>query len=412
MKIAIIGGGIAGIAAAHKLHHSHQVTIFEVAPMLGGHAHGVEVEPGVFADTGVIIYNQGSYPEFIALLKELGTYDSNFRMEMSISFNNIRFKRAMALGKKPFLLAGKLSQLIHPRNLRIFFELWKFYKNGKTYLKEVQGSGIRLETFMNGKKYSPFFLEEFLFPLAMAIWSLPRGYFRNIEAELFLKFLDHHRCLGGDLTNFRWYTFNGSTRSYIEKFAATFQGEICLNTIVTSVENSDKGAVLRLKGEEAPRVFDHVIIATHADTALKLLASPTVEEKKALGAWTYHSTKVYLHQDESFAPPLNLRSSWNIFYGDRPSDEWITYDINRIQKLKSSRPYFVTLSNEGRPQHILKEIEYSHPVFDHQTSLKFEALEALNQVGNRSFCGSYFGYGFHEDAIRSANKVASKLMKK
>ncbi|MCE3012806.1 MAG: NAD(P)-binding protein, partial [Proteobacteria bacterium] len=171
MKIAIIGGGIAGIAAAHKLHHSHQVTIFEVAPMLGGHAHGVEVEPGVFADTGVIIYNQGSYPEFIALLKELGTYDSNFRMEMSISFNNIRFKRAMALGKKPFLLAGKLSQLIHPRNLRIFFELWKFYKNGKTYLKEVQGSGIRLETFMNGKKYSPFFLEEFLFPLAMAIWS-------------------------------------------------------------------------------------------------------------------------------------------------------------------------------------------------------------------------------------------------
>lgn len=409
MRIAIIGGGIAGISAAYKLQHNHQVSLFETSSELGGHANGVEVEPGVFADTGVIIYNEGSYPEFIKFLKELEVEDSCFRMEMSISFNNLASGRCFSVGTKPFPLVGALKHLFHPKTFKVLRELWRFHKNGKSYLEEVRGSGTDLLSFMRDKRYSPVFLDELLFPLAMSVWSLPRGYFREIEAEVFFAFLDHHRFLGGSLKNFRWYTFSGSTRMYIEKFISLFKGEIYLSTQVKSVKKIESGVVLEFVSEREAEVYDHVILATHADTALTLLTEPSKLERSTLGMWKYHTTKVYLHQDSTFAPVRPVRGSWNIFFGEHPTQEWITYDINRIQKLKASKNYYVTLSNEKRPTQVIKEMEYSHPIYDRHTTSKFEALRELNQDGPLSFCGSYFGYGFHEDAIKSANKVAKGI---
>lgn len=412
MKIAIIGGGISGIVAAHRLQCDHEVTIFEASPQLGGHAHGVEVEPGVFADTGVIIFNQGSYPEFCQFLRELGVYEECFRMEMSLCFSNLTSGRAFALGKRKLPLCGGIASLINPKTLRSLRELHRFYKEGKSYLEEVRGSGLALGELLDKKKFSTLFQNELLFPLAMAVWSLPRGYFRTIEAELFLNFLDHHRCLGGDLENFRWYTFGGSTRLYIDRFKELFTGTVVLNSQVKAIVDKGNGIELRLGSEGRLESFDHVIIATHADAALALLQDPTEQEQLALGSWKYHKTKLYLHSDESFAPRPLLRSSWNIFFGDSPEHEWITYDINRIQRLNVEKNYFVTLTNSRKPLHVVKELEFSHPIFDHTTVKKHLALEALNRGGRRSFCGSYFGYGFHEDAIRSANAVTRRLFRK
>lgn len=398
--------------AAHRLQHAHEVTIFESASQLGGHANGVEVEPGVFADTGVIIFNQGSYPEFCQFLRELGVYEECFRMEMSLCFNNLSSGRAISLGKKKWPLRGGLGSLVSPKTIRSLAELHRFYREGKSYLQEVRGSGFPLGELLEKKKFSLLFQNELLFPLAMAVWSLPRGYFRSIEAELFLNFLDHHRCLGGDLENFRWYTFGGSTRLYIDRFKEIFTGNVILNSSVKAVKDTGNEIELILGVEQERRSFDHVIIATHADTALSLLQDATKEEEQALGAWNYHKTKLYLHSDESFAPRPYLRSSWNIFFGDGPEQEWITYDINRIQRLNVERNYFVTLTNSRKPLHVVRELEYSHPIFDHTTVAKHRALEHLNRSGRRSFCGSYFGYGFHEDAIRSANAVSRRLLDK
>lgn len=409
MKIAIIGGGIAGIVAAHGLKDKHEVTLFEASSELGGHANGVEVEPGVYADTGVIIYNQGSYPEFIKFLKELKVKKNSFRMEMSISFNNLASGRCFAVGTNPFPFAGKLKYLFHWKTFRVIWELWKFHKKGKSYLLEVEGSGVDLLSFMQEKEYSSVFLNELLFPLAMSVWSLPRGYFQNIEAEIFFKFLDHHRFLGGSLKNFRWYTFSGSTRMYINEFLSLFKGDVRLGSQVTSVERLSSGVTLKTREGEEVEKYDHVIFATHADTALSIFSNPSDEENSILGKWKYHQTKVFLHKDKSFAPILPVRGSWNIFFGEKASQEWITYDINRIQKLQTGENYFVTLSNERRPEYIVKEMEYSHPIYDQETTTKLNDLKKLNQKGSVSFCGSYFGYGFHEDAVRSARKVVERL---
>ena len=416
VKIAIIGGGISGITAAEVLQSHHEVTLFESSARLGGHACPVLVEDRLEIDTAFLIFNEGSYTQFRRLLKRWHVADKIMQTEMSFSFHNQSSGLKYAINKKSFPLIPSFSALLKPSFYRIFPDLYKFYRSGKSYLNESGIGNLSIAAFLNSKGYSKTFVENFLFPLSMAVWSTPLTQIENLPAQTFLRFFDNHRCLGGDLRNYRWCTLRGSSAHYLRAFEKSFRGRIFLNRPVRKIVRTASGVRLLFDhqmDQSIPQntedIFDEVIIATHADQALRLLENPSESETQALGGWRYHQTKMFLHNDPAFMPDRNLWSSWNTFFGPAASTSWITYYLNKIQNFAAEKDYFVTLSSDVRPRHIVREFDIEHPILDALTTERQVHLAKLVGENRTSFCGSYFGYGFHEDAVQSALHVAARF---
>lgn len=411
-KIAVIGAGAAGITSACLLQDAHDITLYEKSAGLGGHAQSVTIdngmEPPFDVDTAFVIFNSVSYPLLLKLLARFGVQDRVQRTEMSFSYLNPEARIGYALNRG--------LRAMRPLVLPILYELFRFRRNAARDLagRGIDLSGLTLSDYLARYRYSSHFSENFLYPTAVSVWSIPTPEIRSFPAISFLRFLDNHRYLGGSRGH--WLTIEGGCQQYVRSFRDSFKGHVLTACDVTSVIRG-AGAVEVRTADGRVDVYDKVILATHADQALRLLANPSTRERRLLGAWTYRKTYTVLHEDASVMPPdRKLWASWNIRYGSQggargaETGGGITYYLNRVQRLKSRKDYFVTLGGEHIPEkHVLARYHHEHPVFDFRSTATQRELPSLNGQQGTYFCGSYFGFGFHEDAIRSAVDAASLL---
>jgi predicted NAD/FAD-binding protein len=409
--VGVIGGGVAGIVAAHLLQDSREVTIFEKENYLGGHTHTVLVpdgpDQGTPVDTGFIVFNEATYPLFIKFLQELDV--PSRETQMSFGFHCERTGLTYA-GTDLAGLFAQRSNLFSARYYRFLFEIARFCRQGKADLKEGQELGT-LDEYARRHRFSPFMVENYLLPMAAAIWSTPAGRVGQFPALSFLRFFNNHGLLSL-LDRPRWRTVCGGSGSYVQAFLRRFRGTVRLDAPIARVLRTARGVSVEVVGEE-PRVFDDVFIAAHADQALRLLSDPSPEESRLLGAWRYEENTTVLHTDVSVLPPAP--KAWACWNFRREAGEeslvFVTYAMNLLQGLAAQKQYLVTL-NRPSPHdesQVLASLVYHHPVYTRESMDTQRSLSSLNGGRNTYFCGSYFGFGFHEDAVRSSHEAVGQF---
>ena len=412
-KIAVIGGGVAGIVAAHLLQNDHQVTLFEQHDYLGGHTHTVTIEEGPDAgtgvDTGFIVFNEATYPLFIAFLDQLGVASRATEMSFGFHCRETGFTYA---GNNLNGVFSQRANLVSPRFWRFLLEIGRFCRQAEADLAGDADLGT-LADYLARHRFQPFMADHYLAPMAAAIWSTPAGRVTAFPARSFLRFFKNHGLL--DLRHRpRWRTVSGGSHSYVRAFRDRFRGAIRLDSPVQQVRRADDGVELAFADRSAER-FDAVVVAAHADQALRLLADPSADESRLLGAWRYELNTTVLHTDTSVLPPAERAwACWNFRrergdQGERPV--YVTYSMNLLQGLTTRRHYLVTLNRPGGYDEgqVLARMDYHHPLYTDASMATQAALPSLNGVRRTWFCGSYFGYGFHEDAVRSAHQAVPHL---
>lgn len=408
-KIAVIGSGAAGMTAAFLLQRKFDVTLFEASDRLGGHAHSVAAHDSLGhdleLDVAFLMFNDRTYPSFGKFLTQLGIADRSIEMEMSACFSDPLHDMHFTLGRGLAPMFHQKRNLLRPRFWRIFKDLAAFRKRASADL----ASGHDLDKLTVGEYLAPYgegLRENFVLPLASAIWSLDRADILNFPAGSILRYFDNHQLLHGNGEKC-WRTINGSSGQYVRAFSNAFRGRVSLGDPVTRIERDSAGAVVHSRlGEER---FDHVVLAGHADQSLQLLAKPTDAERRLLGAWKYHQSSVVLHKDTSVLHPSpELWASWNMRRQANGGYE-CSFWLNRAQSIASPDPFILTLGQPRiREELVLGRYSFSHPVISTGAVATQPLLSSLNE-GRTSFCGSYFGSGFHEDAVASAVKVAQRF---
>jgi predicted NAD/FAD-binding protein len=414
-RVAVVGSGVAGLTAAYLLQRRYDVLLFEAAPRLGGHAHTHDVPAGngsagsagsastVAVDSGFIVHNERTYPNLLRLFGELGVTTRESEMSMSVRCLGCGLEYAGARGL-PGLFARPRNAL-RPRYLRMLAEVTRFHRHARRVLA-CGGAEVTLGEFASA--YSRYFTEHFLLPVVSAVWSAPEEVSRAYPVRYLFRFLAHHGLLsvGGSPT---WRTVAGGSREYVER-AAKGLTAVHVGTPVRAVHRTPDGVEVRDDGDEAHTV-DRVVVATHADEALALLADPTPEEKRVLGAFTYSRNETWLHSDDSLLPVARgARASWNYL---KPScagaDEvLVSYDMNRLMRLGAPVPYVVTLNATDRvdPGAVLARMTYEHPVYTTESVAAQRFLPSL-ATGRTVYAGAYHGWGFHEDGCASGVRAAA-----
>ncbi|MBU1195300.1 MAG: FAD-dependent oxidoreductase [Proteobacteria bacterium] len=414
MNIAVIGSGISGICCAYLLQNRHRITLFEKNNYFGGHTHTVMLPDGpdkhTPVDTGFIVLNERTYPNFIHLLSRLGVEKS--RTDMSFSYYCKKTGLYYASRNLNSIFAQR-SNLLRPKFIRFVYEMVRFLQVlRKEYLAD-RLTDITLSDYAQQKGLHCEVIDQFIIPMAAAIWSGSDFQMSRFPIRTFAQFYENHGLLG--VTGHPpWYFVKGGSHTYVNAFLKSFNGKAVKNSPVMRISRQTDGITLHFQQGD-PQVFDAVVIASHADQALKLLEKPTSKEKELLGAWSYSNNKTFLHTDISVMPP-NQRAwaSWNYTrhaQSDADSPVTVSYDMTHLQKLKTKQRYFVTL-NPKTPipaKHIIKEIHYAHPQYSYDAFQSQKQLPALNGEQNTFFCGAYFGFGFHEDGVNSALGVGEKF---
>lgn len=411
-NIAVIGAGVAGISAAYALNKKHRVTLFEAADYLGGHTNTIVLDrgsdQGVAIDTGFIVFNDRNYPTFIRFLKSLGL--AGQPSDMSFGFHHAEGSFCYSSYVPNGLFANRFN-IVNPFFLKMIADIIRFNREAKEDLAKKRMESLSLGEYLKKGKYSNRFKNDYLIPMGAAIWSTPPGKMLEFPAQTFMQFFLNHGLL--DLKGRpHWMTVPGGSFQYVKKFLEQFRGNVRVNTPVQAVKRTAAGVSVKLV-DEAEEFFDKAVIAVHADQAYKMLAEPTNLERELLGVWEYTRNKTVLHTDASVMPS-NKRAwaSWNYSVEKqttRNQSVSLTYWMNLLQTLETKEQYFVTLNRETpiAPQKIIREFMYTHPSYT-QSSIRAQArLQELNQSGPVYFCGSYFGYGFHEDAIKSSKEVVN-----
>lgn len=414
LQIAVIGAGVAGLTAAWLLQRKHDVTIYEKNDYLGGHTRTLRVPNGPDAetpvDTGFIVMNHRNYPLFTRLLEQLKVPLEDSSMTFSFYDHALNYGYS---GNSVTSLFPKLSYYFKANHLRLIRDLWRFARIGYQDLQSGYLEGKTLGQYFTSRPFSREFLDHYLYPMGSAIWSSPISRMHAFPAQPYLHFLENHGLLR--LTNRpQWKYVKGGSRSYVDAMLKDFKNPPRLNTAPTGIERKD-GKVLLRQADGRTAQYDHVIIGAHADEALKLLIDPSETERKLLGAWTYQPNTVILHTDTSQLPPNpKLWSSWNFIR--QPGNSLyrpvaVSYLMNRLQNLKTHRQYIVTLNPEKEipSNRIIDRTTLTHPLYSFASMETQPALQANNGTQNTWFCGSYFGYGFHEDAVRSAVEIAKQF---
>ena len=403
-SVAVVGGGVAGVAAAHLLSKTESVTLFERNGYVGGHTLTIEIpsgpDAGTAVDMGFIVLNDRTYPLLHSLLKEWGV---PWRWaDMSFGYWD-EGTSLMYSGKDLSSLFAQRRNLLSPSFLRLLAEIVRF---GRTALRDLRAGALgsrSLGRYIEDGGWSPDLSRHYVVPMGSAIWSAPLGEMLEFPAELWARFCDNHGLL--DLSDRpRWQTVVGGSNSYVRAFLKSFPGRVCTASPVASVRRESGAAVVRL-ADGREESFDAVFLASHADESLKLLADPSAAERRLLGAWRYHPNRVVLHPDASVLPP-NRRAwaSWNYRRpaGREAGKAALTYDMTNLQGLASRERWCVTLNEERDRRGAVRDIVMTHPAFTAESAATQGLLPSLNGVDRTWFCGSYFGYGFHEDAVRSA----------
>ncbi|SHJ04177.1 Predicted NAD/FAD-binding protein [Malonomonas rubra DSM 5091] len=410
MKIAVVGGGVAGIVSAYLLQQKHQVTLLEQNHYLGGHTNTVEIDQGPDAglavDTGFIVLNDATYPLFQKFLARLGVATRD--AEMSFGFQCLQSGLVYAGNDLNGLFAQRRN-LVSPSFFQFLLEIGRFSKQAREDLTAGKIPDITLGQYLKCGNYSRFMIDNYLLPMAAAIWSTPALRAADFPAEAFLRFFKNHGLL-----SFRkrpqWKTVVGGSFSYVKAFRESFGGEIRLNAGVEKVFRENGTVRLQFADGHSKR-FDRVIIATHADQALQLLGDPSTDEERLLAPWEYQLNHTVLHTDASLLPPQRSAwSAWNFTRESSSSDEkpvYVSYYMNLLQGFSAQQHYCVTLNRRQGfdPETVIAEFDYHHPQYSFASLATQKNLPSLNGQNNSWFCGSYFGYGFHEDAVRSAVAV-------
>lgn len=411
MKIAVVGAGISGLAAAWLLGQAHEVVLFEASRRLGGHANTVRVAGAgseTAVDTGFIVFNEATYPNFIALMDHLRVATRSTEMSFAVSLDGGRLEYS---GTSVAGLFAQRSNLVRPRFWAMLQDITRFYRNASRDALAGGAAEISLGDYLAAGGYGAAFRDDHLLPMAAAIWSAPCSEILSYPAAAFLRFHHNHGLLQlADRP--AWRTVTGGSAVYVDRLRKAFSGEIRTSSPVRQVKRGPSEVVL--VGEGWSECFDAVVFATHANQALAMLTDADMAEVQALGAFRYSRNRAVLHGDAALMPTRRRAwASWN-HIGDRARPDAacaVTYWMNRLQGLADAPPLFVTLNppDSLRGDAVLHEEIYEHPLFDAAALDAQQRLWALQGARRSWFCGAYFGSGFHEDGLQAGLAVAEAL---
>ena len=416
MRIAVIGSGISGLAAGYYLSRKHEVSLFEKEPRLGGHTNTVTVDSSrgpIPIDTGFIVHNDRTYPNLVRLFAELGVETQPSDMSFAVCCQKSGFEYS-SRGLNGFF--AQRSNVFRPSQYRLLREILRFNRTAPTLLGQPGAETASLGDFLDEGKYEAEFTERYLFPMASAVWSMSFDTVRSFPALTLIRFFDNHGMLGIN-THPKWKVIRGGSRQYIPPLTAPYRDRIHRDVDICSVARGDSGVTLHFRarrtGAPAPMTFDQVVFACHGDQILPLLASPSEREREVLGNFATSINATCLHTDSRLLPRRGRsRASWNYNLGRDAQDAvTVTYHMNRLQSLDTPEDYCVTLNADGAidPSKILLQIYYEHPLY---TRAALRAQEGWGEISGRNrthYCGAYWFYGFHEDGLNSALRVARAL---
>ncbi len=403
MKIAVVGSGISGLSAAYYLSKKNHVDLFEREDHFGGHSHTLDLkidEKKVPVDIGFIVFNYSTYPNLIDFFKELNIEIEKSDMSFSVSVENTKFEYC-GRGLKG-IFANK-TNILNLKFLQMFYEIIKFYKTCDKL--NIYQEDMTLGQFLKKYNWSESFINYHLIPMVSAIWSMPPYESSKMPLSFFLKFFQNHGLF--KLRNRpQWYTVSNRSRAYVHKVLTKISGEYFKNYKINKIKRTSNGAQVYYGGDNEFFDYDKVILATHADEALTLLENPTEEEEKILSNFSYKENLAIIHTDQNVMPKNNKAwSSWNSFVDPKNLEKSsLTYWLNLLQNLKTEKNIFLTLNPFKNIQEdkILKKVKFTHPYYDQRALNNQEKLKNIQNKLNVLFCGSYFGYGFHEDGIKSS----------
>ena len=403
MKIAIIGSGVAGNVVARRLHRAHDITVYEAASHIGGHTHTHSVEQAgrrYEVDTGFIVFNDRTYPHFIALLDELGVASQESSMSFSVrnEASGLEYN-----GTTLNTLFAQRRNLLRPSFLGMIRDILRFNREAPAVLAE-RGNELPLGELLARGRYGRAFVEHYIVPMGASIWSSDPASMLEFPARFFVRFLHNHGML---TVNDRpvWRTIRGGSARYVETLTAPFRERIRLNTPVEWMRRLPGSVIVKARGSEALR-FDAAFLSCHSDQALRLLADPSRVERDVLGAIPYQANEAVLHTDTRLLPKRRLAwAAWN--YHVLPEDRGpiaLTYNMNILQRLDAPTPFLVTLNRSEAidPARVIKRITYHHPLFTPSAVAAQARQRELNGAHRTYYCGAWWSNGFHEDGVVSA----------
>ena len=410
MKIAVIGSGISGLSASYFLSKKHHVDLFEKEDRFGGHSYTIDVivnKKRIPVDIGFIVFNHLTYPNLINFFNEIDIEIEKSDMSFSVSVEGTNFEYC---GKGLKGIFANKSNFLNIEFIKMFLEILKFYKlcDKISNIDQV----ITLNEFLKKNKWSKSFINYHIIPMVSAIWSMPPYEAGKMPMNFFLKFFQNHGLF--KLRNRpQWYTVAHRSKTYVNKVLSQISGEYFKNYKINSIQRVSSGVQVYYGGANEFFDYDKVILATHADQALSLIKNPTDQEIKTLSNFDYKKNLAVLHCDESVMPKnKKVWSSWNTYVDPKNLNKSsLTYWLNLLQNINCEKNIFLTLNplKEIPNERIYKKIEFTHPYYDQKALDNQKNLKNIQNKENLLFCGSYFGYGFHEDGIKSSIEMLKNL---
>jgi predicted NAD/FAD-binding protein len=410
VRIAIVGAGISGLVAAHLLHREHDIVVYEAADYAGGHTNTIRVDTQDAThhlDTGFIVLNDRNYPNFTKLLSRLGVPTQSTHMSFSVKAESEDFEYSGT----PRGLYCQPRNIVSPRFQRMVLDLVRFNSECRRLLARAAhghgggDTGLSLQEFLERHRFSSAFVERLIVPQVSAVWSADPRQIGSFPMRFLAEFFHNHGMLGFR-DRPRWSTVSGGSARYVEALTAPFSERLRLRCPVRSIERTPDHVLVRAAGCEQER-YDHVVIAAHSDQALAMLADPSPRERELLGAIPYQRNEAVLHTDENLLPRRrSARSAWNFHLLREPKPvSTVTYYMNHLQRLDSDRHYCVTLNRSEAidPARVIRTIDYAHPVFTPVGVAAQTRHASISGMRQRThYAGAYWGWGFHEDGVRSA----------
>ena len=410
MKIAVIGSGISGLSAAHYLSKKHKVDLFEKENHFGGHSHTLDIDLGyknLAVDIGFIVFNYQTYPNLINFFKENSIEIEKSDMSFSVSVNNSNIEYC---GRGIDGIFSNRLNLLNLKFLKMFYEILFFY-NKSDNIKSIEANST-LGEYLKKQKLSNYFVNYHLIPMVSAIWSMPPYEANQMPLNFFLKFFQNHGLF--KIKNRpQWYTVTNRSKTYVNKILKTVSGEFYKNYKINKIKRNLNGVQIYYGDETEFFSYDKVVVATHADEALKLVEKPSHEEIKILSNFKYKENIAYIHFDENIMPKNRKNwCSWNSSVDKyNANNNSVTYWLNLLQNLKEEKNVFLTLNpyQNINKEKIYQKVVFTHPYYDINALTNQRNLSTIQNKDNILFCGSYFGYGFHEDGIKSSLNMIEYL---
>jgi predicted NAD/FAD-binding protein len=412
--LAIIGTGIAGMGCAHLLQHKYDLTIFEKNDYIGGHTNTVSVDEGgtpVYMDTGFMVFNFETYPNLCKLFEEIKAPVKKTDMSFSVQYVPTGLEYC---GSGMNGLFAQRKNIFNIGYIKMLMEITRFNKISVDILDKPEYANHSLGQYIKEFNFSEEMLIKYLVPMSSAVWSTPMDKMLDFPAVTLIRFFKNHGFLGLN-TQHQWYTLHNGSQAYREILIKPFKDKVQVNNAAVSVERLPNGKALVTTSDGKQQEFDKVIFAAHANETLKLLFDPTPDEQRLLSVFHYEKNKATVHSDESVMPK-NKRtwSSWNYRIEEKDGKQMPTtiYWMNQLQGVSDKKNYFVSINaipGSVAPSKLIKEIDYEHPLFDVPAIRAQDELHLLNESGPLYFCGSYFKYGFHEDAYKSAVDLCRRM---